>query len=91
MDACGTRLNLDPVELRRRKLVQPDQFSYAPHDGRAGKVEHARDYEDMPEPRDGSHRYAGWRKRQVECGSLGGSLGIAFRADMESGHGRSVI
>src|SRR3989442_1316223 len=32
MDAVANELGLDPLELRRRNLIQPDQFPYRPYE-----------------------------------------------------------
>ena len=91
MDAVARELDIDPVELRRRNLVQPDQFPYAPHDAARGKWDSG-DYEACLNRATDMIDYAGWRERQTELRKKGRFIGIGVSCYIELvGMGMSVL
>ncbi len=91
MDAVARELDIDPVELRRRNLVQPDQFPYAPHEAARGKWDSG-DYEACLNRATDLIDYAGWRKRQIELRKVGRFIGIGVSCYIELvGMGMSVM
>ena len=91
MDAVARELDIDPVELRRRNLVQPDQFPYQPHDNARGKWDSG-NYQACLSQATEMIDYAGWRARQPALRDQGRYVGIGVISYLELvGMGVSAI
>jgi 2-furoyl-CoA dehydrogenase large subunit len=82
VDIVAHRLGFDPVELRRRNYVQPEDYPYETPNGCVY------DSGDLPEM---LHRalalidYQGWRRRQEEARGSGRRIGIGIGSTLDSG------
>jgi carbon-monoxide dehydrogenase large subunit len=86
MDRIAEYLGLDPAEVRRRNLVQPDEFPYATgllfRDGSPQSY----DSGNFPELLRGvleRSDYRGWRERQAEARAQGRLIGIGIACYVE--------
>ncbi|RWA54240.1 hypothetical protein AU476_10575 [Cupriavidus sp. UYMSc13B] len=82
MDAVAWELDIDPVELRRRNLVQPHQFPYQPHDGARGKWDSG-DYEACLNKATELIGYRRWREEQAALRQQGKYIGIGVICYLE--------
>jgi len=82
MDAVAHELGVDPLDLRRRNLIQPDQFPYRPY-------EHpffrwcSGNYQACVDEVERGIDYQGWRKKQKELRAQGRYIGIAITCYLE--------
>lgn len=82
MDAVAGALDIDPVELRRRNLVQADQFPYQPHNNARGRWDSG-DYQACLDSATELIDYAGWRQRQAAMRLQGKYIGIGVICYLE--------
>jgi CO/xanthine dehydrogenase Mo-binding subunit len=84
VDTVAQQLDFDPVELRKRNYVQPEDYPYETPNGCVY------DSGDMPRELDLALEklgYEDWRKRQAEVNSAGGGkrIGIGIGSTLDSG------
>ncbi len=85
MDEVAHRLGLDPLEIRRRNYVQPDEFPYT---SVTGMVYDSGSFLESLEKVAVEGDYAGLRRRQAEARAAGRHLGIGFAGYTEqTAHG----
>jgi carbon-monoxide dehydrogenase large subunit len=80
MDAAARRLGLDPVEIRRRNLIGPDEMPYRQI---TNIVYDSGNYPRALETALRSFDYWGWRKRQEELRRQGRYIGIGVSTYVE--------
>jgi len=85
VDAVAAATGLDPVEVRRRNFIQPDQFPYASSGGEdmGGYVFDTGDYERALDRLLAVADYEGLRREQAEARQTGRLLGIGLAAYVE--------
>jgi len=85
VDAVAVATGLDPVEVRRRNFIQPDQFPYASSGGEdmGGYVFDTGDYERALDRLLAVADYEGLRREQAEARQTGRLLGIGLAAYVE--------
>ncbi|MCY4451654.1 MAG: xanthine dehydrogenase family protein molybdopterin-binding subunit [Immundisolibacterales bacterium] len=89
----GRAAGLDPVEVRRRNLLRPDEL---PHESPGGSVYDSGDYPALLQGALGRAPYDGWReeRRKARCGAGNGArrrLGIGMSCFVEAtGMNRAV-
>ena len=89
----GRAAGLDPVEVRRRNLLRPEEL---PHESPGGSVYDSGDYPALLQGALGRAPYDGWREEQRKAGSGAGNgarrrLGIGMSCIVEStGMNRAV-
>lgn len=84
VDLVADELNMDPVEVRRRNFIQPDQFPYAPADNLlAGLKYDSGDYDKALNKALEMVGYENFRKEQEEARKEGRYLGIGFSTYIE--------
>ncbi|MDY6764590.1 MAG: molybdopterin cofactor-binding domain-containing protein, partial [Halobacteria archaeon] len=81
IDVAARELEMDPVELRRRNLIDPDAF---PYETPVGAVYDSGDYEETLEKALNSVEYDELRERQSEYPKEGVYLGIGIACYVES-------
>ena len=84
VDTVAQRLGFDPVELRKRNYVQPEDYPYETPNGCVY------DSGDLPRELDLALEkldYAGWRRRQAEVNGSGSGkrIGIGIGSTLDSG------
>ena len=84
IDLLARELNMDPVEVRRKNFIQPDDFPYAPADNiLAGLKYDSGDHEKALNKALEMVNYASFRKEQEEARKQGRYLGIGFSTYVE--------
>jgi carbon-monoxide dehydrogenase large subunit len=84
VDLVARELDLDPVEVRRKNFIQPDEFPYAPADNiLAGLRYDSGDYEKALNKALEMVAYESFRKEQDEARKQGRYLGIGFSTYIE--------
>ena len=84
MDLLANELNMDPVELRRRNFIQPDEFPYKPADNvLAGLKYDSGDYEKALNKALDMVGYESFRQEQEQARKQGRYLGIGFSTYIE--------
>ena len=84
VDLVARELNMDPVEVRRKNFIQPDEFPYAPADNiLAGLKYDSGDYDKALNKALEMVNYQGFRKEQEEARKQGKYLGIGFSTYLE--------
>jgi CO/xanthine dehydrogenase Mo-binding subunit len=73
MDAAADELGMDPLELRRKNFIKPEQFPYKIP---TGNVYDSGDYAAVLDKAINMLDYAGWRKKQAEARKEGRYIGI---------------
>lgn len=91
LDKAAKQLNMDPVEIRRKNLIQKDEFPYETgllsRDG-SPQVYDSGDYEKLVEKAIRVGKYDHWRKLQKEYKREGRYIGIGFAVAIKnSGYG----
>ncbi|WP_152040563.1 xanthine dehydrogenase family protein molybdopterin-binding subunit [Salinigranum salinum] len=81
MDRAAGQLDVDPVELRRRNFVGPDQF---PYQAAAGREYDSGDYEKTLDLALDRADYEAFRERQAAAREEGRYLGIGFSCYIEA-------
>ncbi|MFB6311324.1 MAG: xanthine dehydrogenase family protein molybdopterin-binding subunit [Salinirussus sp.] len=84
-------LGLDPVDLRRRNQIDPDEF---PYDSGLGRVYDSGDYEATMEKALGKIDYPAFRERQERARAAGQYLGVGISSYVQacgSGPGRPEV
>lgn len=74
-------LDMDPVEVRRRNFIEPDQF---PYDTDLGRTYDSGDYEHTMDVALGKIGYEAFRDRQAEAREQGRYLGIGISSYVEA-------
>ena len=86
MDCAARELNVDPAELRRRNLIEPEQMPYAVgltfRDGKP-VVYDSGDYPAVLEKALTLARYSNFRRRQSEARAQGRHIGIGIGSYVE--------
>ncbi len=81
IDAASHELGIDPVEIRRKNLVRPDEMPYiAPN----GAVYDGGDYPELLKRTMELFDYSGFRTKQAELRKQGRYIGIGVALGMES-------
>jgi CO/xanthine dehydrogenase Mo-binding subunit len=75
VDLAARKLKVDPVELRRKNLLQPDEF---PYKILTGNYYDSGNYPAVLDKALKLSDYAGWRQRQAEARRQGRHLGIGL-------------
>ena len=75
VDAAAEELGMDPVVIRRKNFIQPDQFPYKIP---TGNVYDSGDYDAVLDKALEMVDYQGWRKRQEEARREGRYIGIGL-------------
>src|SRR4029450_13515334 len=75
VDLAARELKIDPVELRRKNLLQPDEF---PYKILTGNYYDSGNYPAVLDKALKLSDYAGWRQRQAEARQHGRQLGIGL-------------
>lgn len=84
VDLLARELNMDPVEIRRKNFIQPDEFPYEPADNiLAGLKYDSGDYEKALNKALEMVNYKGFRHEQEEARKQGKYLGIGFSTYIE--------
>ncbi|MCI0554081.1 MAG: xanthine dehydrogenase family protein molybdopterin-binding subunit, partial [Anaerolineae bacterium] len=84
VDLVARELNMDPVEVRRKNFIQPNEFPYAPADNiLAGLKYDSGDYDKALDKALEMVNYKGFRKEQEEARKQGKYLGIGFSTYIE--------
>ncbi|HEY6072650.1 MAG TPA: molybdopterin cofactor-binding domain-containing protein, partial [Anaerolineales bacterium] len=84
MDLLAHELNMDPVELRRKNFIQPNDFPYAPADNiLAGLKYDSGDYDKALNKALEMVNYSSFRKEQEAARKQGRYLGIGFSTYIE--------
>lgn len=84
VDLLARELNMDPVEIRRKNFIQPDEFPYEPADNiLAGLKYDSGDYEKALNKALEMVNYKGFRQEQEEARKQGKYLGIGFSTYIE--------
>jgi carbon-monoxide dehydrogenase large subunit len=84
MDLLAAKLNMDPVELRRKNFIQPKDFPYEPADNiLAGLKYDSGDYERALNKALEMVDYKNFRKEQEQARKKGRYLGIGFSTYIE--------
>ena len=85
VDAVAAATGFDPVEVRRRNFIQPDQFPYASSGGEdmGGYVFDTGDYERALDRLLEVADYEGLRREQAEARQTGRLLGVGLAAYVE--------
>ena len=84
VDLVAKKLGLDPVEVRRKNFVQPDEFPYAPADNiLAGLKYDSGNYEGTLNMALEMVGYQNFRKEQAEARAKGRYLGIGLSSYIE--------
>jgi carbon-monoxide dehydrogenase large subunit len=84
VDLVARELNMDPVEVRRKNFIQPDDFPYAPADNiLAGLKYDSGDYDKALKKALEMVGYASFRKEQEQARKQGRYLGIGFSTYIE--------
>jgi carbon-monoxide dehydrogenase large subunit len=84
MDLLAAELKMDPVELRRKNFIQPNDFPYAPADNiLAGLKYDSGDYEKALNKALEMVDYKNFRKEQEQARKQGRYLGIGFSTYIE--------
>ncbi len=84
VDLVARELNMDPVEVRRKNFIQPDEFPYTPADNLlAGLKYDSGDYEKALNKALEMVGYESFRKEQEEARKQGRYLGIGFSTYIE--------
>ncbi len=73
VDAAASEMGIDPVELRRINLIQPDEFPYVIP---TGNVYDSGDYPAVLNKALAMFDYNGWRQKQLEARAEGRCIGI---------------
>ena len=85
VDLAAAQLGEDPVELRRRNLIPPDQF---PHRTPLGLTYDSGDYGALLDRACELLPYSAWRAEQARARAAGAVLGVGVACFVESaGHG----
>ena len=79
-DAAIDELDDDPVEFRRRNLLEPDQFPYVIP---TGNLYDSGNYERVLDEASRLLDYSGWRKKQAEARKQGRYIGIGVASCQE--------
>ena len=74
-DAAAEALKMDPVDIRRKNFIQPDQFPYKIP---TGNVYDSGNYEAVLDKALGMADYHGWRRKQHEARKEGRYVGIGL-------------
>jgi carbon-monoxide dehydrogenase large subunit len=84
MDLLAAEIKADPVEVRRKNFVQPNQFPYKPaHDLLAGLSYDSGDYEKALNKALDIFDYKAFRKEQAEARKSGKLMGVGFSTCIE--------
>ena len=84
VDLVARELNMDPVEVRRKNFIQPDEFPYTPADNvLAGLKYDSGDYDKALDKALEIVNYQGFRQEQEEARKQGRYLGIGFSTYIE--------
>ena len=84
IDLVARELNLDPVEVRRKNFIQPDDFPYAPADNiLAGLKYDSGDHEKALKKALEMVNYEGFRTEQENARKQGRYVGIGFSTYVE--------
>lgn len=84
VDLVARELNMDPVEVRRKNFIQPNDFPYAPADNiLAGLKYDSGDYDKALNKALEMVGYESFRKEQEEARKQGRYLGIGFSTYIE--------
>jgi len=84
VDLVARELNMDPVEVRKKNFIQPDDFPYAPADNvLAGLKYDSGDYEKALNKALEMVDYKNFRREQEEARQNGKYLGIGFSTYVE--------
>lgn len=84
VDLVARELKMDPVEVRRKNFIQPDEFPYAPADNiLAGLKYDSGDYDKALNKALEMVNYKGFRKEQEQARKQGRYLGIGFSTYIE--------
>jgi carbon-monoxide dehydrogenase large subunit len=85
VDAVAGATGIDPVEVRRRNFIQPDQFPYASSGGKelGGYVYDTGDYEKALDRLLEIADYEGLRREQAEARAAGRIVGIGVSSYVE--------
>ena len=84
MDLVAKELNMDPVDVRRKNFIQPEDFPYAPADNvLAGLKYDSGDYEKALDKALEMVGYDSFRKEQEEARKQGRYLGVGFSTYIE--------
>ncbi|HLO29280.1 MAG TPA: xanthine dehydrogenase family protein molybdopterin-binding subunit [Anaerolineales bacterium] len=84
IDLVARELNMDPVEVRRKNFIQPNDFPYAPADNiLAGLKYDNGDHEKTLNKALEMVNYSSFRKEQEEARKQGRYLGIGFSTYVE--------
>ena len=75
VDAAAEALEMDPVEIRRKNFIQPDEFPYKIP---TGNVYDSGNYEAVLDKALEMLDYEGWRKKQAEARAEGRYIGIGL-------------
>ncbi|MCZ7567117.1 MAG: xanthine dehydrogenase family protein molybdopterin-binding subunit [Ardenticatenaceae bacterium] len=75
VDAAAEQLGMDPVEIRRKNFIQPDQFPYKIP---TGNLYDSGNYEAVLNEALKMADYEGWRKQQEEARKAGRYVGIGL-------------
>lgn len=73
MDIVARRLGIDPIEIRRRNFIRPEEFPYL---NATGSRYDSGNYEKTLDKALKNFDYTGWRKKQVEARKEGRWIGI---------------
>ncbi|HEY8584735.1 MAG TPA: xanthine dehydrogenase family protein molybdopterin-binding subunit [Capillimicrobium sp.] len=82
VDIVASQLRLDPVEVRRRNYVRPEQF---PYETPNGCVYDSGDYHAALDRALEMVDYEGWRRRQAAAEGTGRRIGIGIGSTLDSG------
>jgi carbon-monoxide dehydrogenase large subunit len=84
IDLVARELNMDPVEVRRKNFIQPEDFPYAPADNiLAGLKYDSGDHEKALTKALEMVNYSSFRREQEEARKQGRYLGIGFSTYVE--------
>ncbi|MFM1650665.1 xanthine dehydrogenase family protein molybdopterin-binding subunit [Brevibacillus sp. B_LB10_24] len=87
LDQAAQKLNLDPLEIRRRNLIQADEFPYRTgllsRDG-SPQVYDSGDYARLLDEAVIQSDYGGWRQKQEEGRRIGRQIGIGTAVAIEN-------
>ncbi|MEQ9131272.1 MAG: molybdopterin-dependent oxidoreductase [Salinisphaeraceae bacterium] len=84
MNIAARQLGMDANELRRRNLIQPDEF---PYEILTGPIYDSGDYPELLAMAEAGVDLAAFRKRQAEARAAGRYLGVGFAMMLEPAGG----
>ena len=82
VDAACEELGIDPIEMRRRNLIEKDQFPYIMP---TGNMYDSGNYQAVLDEALGMIDYEGWRRKQVDARKLRGATSASASPPARSG------